>query len=176
MNTNLPINKNVIFTFKSPFNKTNQFECENKSKNYLILKDLEPNTSFPNITTHNKRFTEMQNMSNNRNIISYESSKNESIKSRNDKLKIELNSNYFSRDNLQRIIQEMNNKDNNSYANANKDNINLSIFDYLFSRKNAKKKKQIKLYNKGNYFYRKKMDIVHVFTLLSIVEDFIKIK
>ena len=70
----------------------------------------------------------------------------------------------------------MNNKDNNSYANANKDNINLSIFDYLFSRKNAKKKKQIKLYNKGNYFYRKKMDIVHVFTLLSIVEDFIKIK
>jgi hypothetical protein len=174
MNTNLPINKNVIFTFKSPFNKTNQFECENKSKNYLILKDLEPNTSFPNITTHNKRFTEMQNMSNNRNIISYESSKNESIKSRNDKLKIELNSNYFSRDNLQRIIQEMNNKDNNSYANANKDNINLSIFDYLFSRKNAKKKKQIKLYNKGNYFYRKKMDIVHVFTLLSIIEDFIK--
>ena len=176
MNTNLPINKNVIFTFKSPFNKTNQFECENKSKNYLILKDLEPNTSFPNITTHNKRFTEMQNMSNNRNIISYESSKNESIKSRNDKLKIELNSNYFSRDNLQRIIQEMNNKDNNSYANSNKDNINLSIFDYLFSRKNAKKKKQIKLYNKGNYFYRKKMDIVHVFTLLSIIEDFIKIK
>ena len=176
MNTNLPINKNVIFTFKSPFNKTNQFESENKSKNYLVLKDLEPNTSFPNITTHNKRFTEMQNMSNNRNIISYESSKNESIKSRNDKLKIELNSNYFSRDNLQRIIQEMNNKDNNSYANANKDNINLSIFDYLFSRKNAKKKKQIKLYNKGNYFYRKKMDIVHVFTLLSIVEDFIKIK
>ena len=176
MNTNLPINKNVIFTFKSPFNKTNQFESENKSKNYLVLKDLEPNTSFPNITTHNKRFTEMQNMSNNRNIISYESSKNESIKSRNDKLKIELNSNYFSRDNLQRIIQEMNNKDNNSYANSNKDNINLSIFDYLFSRKNAKKKKQIKLYNKGNYFYRKKMDIVHVFTLLSIVEDFIKIK
>ena len=73
MNTNLPINKNVIFTFKSPFNKTNQFESENKSKNYLVLKDLEPNTSFPNITTHNKRFTEMQNMSNNRNIISYES-------------------------------------------------------------------------------------------------------
>ena len=42
--------------------------------------------------------------------------------------------------------------------------------------KMQKKKKQIRLYNKGNYFYRKKMDIVHVFTLLSLVEDFIKAK
>lgn len=110
-------------------------------------------------------------------MVSYENSKNESDKSKNDKLKIEVNS--FSRENLQRIIQEMNNKNytnNDSYININKDDINLSIFDYLCSRKNAKNKKQIKLYNKGNYFYRKKMDIVHVFTLLSLVEDFIKIK
>ena len=174
MNTNLNINKNIVFTYRNPLNKINQYEYENKSKNNLILKDLDcPNVSSLNNTSHNQRIAEIQKMSNNRNMVIYENSKNESSKSRNDKLKIEINSNNFSRENLQRIIQEM--KNYNSYINVNKDNTNLSIYDYLCSKKNAKKKKQIKLYNKGNYFYRKKMDIVHVFTLLSIVEDFIKV-
>ena len=180
MSTTVHINKNLGLAFKSPnhINKVKQFELENKSKNHLILKDLDgQNVSSLNVTTHNQKITEIQKLSNSRNMVSYENSKNESDKSKNDKLKIEVNS--FSRENLQRIIQEMNNKNytnNDSYININKDDINLSIFDYLCSRKNAKNKKQIKLYNKGNYFYRKKMDIVHVFTLLSLVEDFIKIK
>ena len=180
MSTTVHINKNLGLAFKSPnhINKVKQFEPENKSKNHLILKDLDgQNVSSLNVTTHNQKITEIQKLSNSRNMVSYENSKNESDKSKNDKLKIEVNS--FSRENLQRIIQEMNNKNytnNDSYININKDDINLSIFDYLCSRKNPKKKQQIKLYNQGNYFYRKKMDIVHVFTLLSLVEDFIKIK
>jgi hypothetical protein len=181
MNTNLYINKNIVFSFKSPLNKTNLFESENKSKSNLILKDLDlPNISSLNITSQNQKITENQKISNNPNMISYENSNNESVKSRNDKLKIEIKSYNISGDNLQRIIKEMSNKDYNSYISVNKDNIkdniNLSIFDYFCPRKNYKKKKQIKLYNKGNYFYRRKMDIVHVFTLLSILEDFIRIK
>ena len=177
MNTNLHMNKNVLYAFKNPMNKVKQFESENKSKNHLILKDSEcPNVSSLNNTTQNQKISEIQKLSHSRNKALYENSKNESIKSKNDKLRIEISSIHFSRDNLQRIIQEMKNKDNDSYINVNKDNLNLSIFDYLCSRKNAKKKKQIRLYNKGNYFYRKKMDIVHVFTLLSLVEDFIKAK
>ena len=172
------LNKNLVFEVKNPINKVNQFEYESKSKNHLILKDLEvPNVSSLNVSTQKQKISEIQKLSNSRNMVSYENSKNESDKSKNDKLKNENSS--FSRENLQRFIKEMNNKNYNiynSYANLNKDDINLSIFDYLCSRKNGKKKKQIKLYNKGNYFYRKKMDVVHVFTLLSLIEDLIKIK
>ena len=37
-------------------------------------------------------------------------------------------------------------------------------------QKNAEKKKEFNLYKLGNSFYRKRMDIVHVFTLLLITE------
>jgi hypothetical protein len=176
MKINLPTNKSLVFTIKDPLTKTNQFEYENKSRNHLIINDLEQNIASLNINTHNQRFTDIQKLSNNRNMISLENSKNESIKSKNDNLKIEINSKNFNRENFEKIFQEMNNKDYNSYRNANKENNSFSIFDYFFLKKNAKKKKQIRLYNKGNYFFRKKMDIVHVFTLLSILEDFIRIK
>ena len=176
MNTslNMKINKNFVCSFKSSLNKENPFESESKSKNNLILKDLDtPNVSSLNITTKNHRITEMQKMSNNRNINLYENSRHESVKSKNDKLKIEINTNSFSRDNLQRLFQQMSNNYNNQIE-KNKDNININIFEYLCPKKNSKRKKQIKLYHKGNIFYRQKMDVVHVFTLLSIIEDFIK--
>ena len=132
-----------------------------------------PKVSSLNITTHKHRFTEIQKMSNNRNMNLYENSRNESVKSKNDKSKIEIYTNSFSRDNLQRLFQQMSNNYNNQ-IDKNKDDIN--IFDYICPKNNAKKKKQIKLYHKGNIFYRQKMDVVHVFTLLSIIEDFIKAK
>jgi hypothetical protein len=179
MNTslNMNINKNLVCSFKSSLNKENPFENESKSKNNLILKDLDtPNVSSLNITTKNHRITEMQKISNNRNMNLYENSRNESVKSKNDKLKVEINTNSFSRDNLQRIFQQMSNNYNNYNNQIDKNKDIINIFDYLCPKKNAKKKKQIKLYHKGNIFYRKKMDIVHVFTLLSIVEDFIKAK
>jgi hypothetical protein len=178
MNTslNMNINKNLVCSFKSSLNKENPFENESKSKNNLILKDLDtPNVSSLNITTQNHRITEMQKISNNRNINLYENSRNESVKSKNDKLKVEINTNSFSRDNLQRLFQQMSNNYNNQIE-KNKDNININIFEYLCPKKNSKRKKQIKLYHKGNIFYRQKMDVVHVFTLLSILEDFIKAK
>ena len=133
MKINLPINKSLVFTINNPLNKTNQFEYENKSRNHLILKDLDPNISSLNINTHNQKFTEIQKSSINRNMISLENSKNESIKSKNDNLKIEVNSRNFS-ENLENIFQEMNNKDFNSYKNANKENIKFSIFDYNYKK------------------------------------------
>ena len=68
----------------------------------------------------------------------------------------------------------------NVYKNSRKteqynfqDQIKLNLFDYFCYKKNTDKFKQINLYNRGNAFYRKKMDIVYVFTLLSLVEEFI---
>jgi hypothetical protein len=48
------------------------------------------------------------------------------------------------------------------------DNISLNLINY-FCYKN-KKKDIIELFNLGNYFLRKRMDIVHVFSLLLITE------
>ena len=51
-----------------------------------------------------------------------------------------------------------------------KEDIKLNLFDILCYTKNSKKKKDIELFKLGNSFYRKRMDIVHVFTLLIITE------
>ena len=61
------------------------------------------------------------------------------------------------------------NKETNNLKDYN-DYLNLNLFDYACSNKNSK---QYKLFNLGNSFYRKKMDIVHVFTIISIIEKII---
>jgi hypothetical protein len=53
---------------------------------------------------------------------------------------------------------------------AFKENIKLNICDILCYAKNSKKRKDIELFRLGNSFYKKNMDIVHVFTLLTITE------
>jgi len=50
------------------------------------------------------------------------------------------------------------------------DCLKLNLFDYIFRRKNAIKKRHLDLYKLGFSFYKKRMDIVHVFTLLLITE------
>ena len=72
------------------------------------------------------------------------------------------------------MIEKNNNDINANYHREYNDHINLNIFSYFFCIKNPNVYKNIELYNLGNSFYRKKMDIVQVFNLLSIVEDFIK--
>ena len=61
------------------------------------------------------------------------------------------------------------NKETNNLKDYN-DYLNLNLFDYACWIKNSK---QYKLFNLGNSFYRKKMDIVHVFTIISIIEKII---
>ena len=68
----------------------------------------------------------------------------------------------------------INNNNNKRLENSNtlafKENIKLNICDIFCSAKNSKKRKDIELFRLGNSFYRKNMDIVHVFTLLTITE------
>ena len=54
------------------------------------------------------------------------------------------------------------------------DKIDFGIFDFFCCWKNSRKYNHIQLFNEGNNLYRKQMDIVHVFTLLLILEDIIK--
>lgn len=156
-------------------NNINNLENDNKSKNNLILKDNTINNISSLNDLNNKKTNEMKNYSikinNNKNIIYFENSKNESVKSRNENIINIRNSNNINKDNFKNLFEIS--KDENNYTDHN-DYINLTIFDYLCTRKNSKKYQQIKLYNKGNSFYRKKIDIVNVFIILSLIEDFLK--
>ena len=73
---------------------------------------------------------------------------------------------YIKKENIQNNY--LNNGINSSF-NPN-DYINLNLYEYIFCRKNKKMAKLIKLYNFSKIYYKKKMDIVHIFTLLCILE------
>ena len=50
------------------------------------------------------------------------------------------------------------------------DQLNFNIFEYYFCRKLSKKKNYIELYKSGLSLYKKRMDIVNVFSLLLFSE------
>ena len=142
-----------------------------KSRNELILKENKfPSISFINISSKNS-INKNSNYSfkkNNNHILPSENFK----KSRCETSQIGKN----QKDNdFPKITLDLTNK----YYKKNMDftdDIKINIFNYLCSRKNSKHYKTTKLYKKGIILFRKKMDIIHVFSLLSILENYIKIK
>ena len=168
---NLKNKKVYSFPSRKPIDDIKQNELDNKSKNNLIIKD----NDFFNISSLN--ISDNKNINENKNNIikihksrngHFEDSKNDNTKFPNDKN--EENSIQFKRENIKSII-DIYNKEDNKNKDFN-DYINLSVCDYFCLRKLSKNYKYIELYNKGNLFYRKKMDVTHVFSLLSIIEDF----
>ena len=63
----------------------------------------------------------------------------------------------------------MNEKANNSLKEY-KENISLTLLDYFFPCGEKKKKRMIELYLFANSFYRRRMDIVKMFTHLILTE------
>jgi hypothetical protein len=166
----LSLNNNLIFyTRKSSKNVDLN---NNKSKNQLIAKEKSDivssilNASYnnkkanpyinPNSTNLNK-----DNIPQNTNNINNGESSVNIIRALNSK-------ECFYKKNS--IINNNNKQLENNNTLAFKENIKLNICDILCSAKNSKKRKDIELFRLGNSFYRKNMDIVHVFTLLTITE------
>ena len=153
-----------------------KIDSENKSKNNLIIKD----NDYFNISSLNisdiKKNNEIQNLNQNQIIkrnhnkhMTLEDSKISNSKSLNDKNKNVENPVKIFKENIQKNILDIYNKENKDCN----DFISLNIFDYTCFRKKSKNHKYIELYKKGNLFYKQKMDITHVFTLLSIIEEFV---
>ena len=163
--------KNIIYNKK-------QKAFDNKSKNNLIIKEDNFNNCSSLNNSENKRSNESQNyilkIDKNKNIIS---SKNGSVvpigentNEKGKKLNTKINKNILDINDILNIPNK-NSKDNNEFN----DHINLNIFHYFCCFK-TKIKKNIEWFNFGNAYFRKKMDIVRVFTILSIIEDIIKKK
>jgi hypothetical protein len=166
-------NKKKIFSPKNPLDNIKQIENENKSKNNLILKDNSC-TNISSLNAENKKSNESQKytiIKRNKNVVSFENSKNDSIISK--KIPNLDNSKGIYSNNQENIFFDVFNQECNNFLDYN-ERINLNLFNYCCSTKNSKKYKHIELYIKANSFYRKKMDIAHVFSLLSILENFIR--
>ena len=178
-------NKNIIFSLKRNSNHVNKIESENKSKNNLIIKDIDinnisslNNSALLNNSSNKKIANQSQNctikINKKQNIIPFDNSKNYYKYTKKESEQNNQNSNInYTSDNLQKIFFNLNSKENIKYTEFN-DHIDLNIFDYFCSRKNSKKKRHVKLYSDGNRFFRKKMDIVHIFSLLLLIENIIK--
>ena len=142
---------------------------DNKSKINLILKDKDNiNITSFNISDYQKKNDDQNciiNIDKNKNIVFFENNKKKS-----ENFIIHKKDYGYNKE----MIEKNNNDINAIYHTEYNDHINLNIFSYFFCIKNPNVYKNIELYNLGNSFYRKKMDIVQVFNLLSIVEDFIK--
>ena len=141
-----------------------------KSKNDLITKE----NKFPSIS-----FINISSKDNINKIKSYTLGKNDNHlfsedfkKTKCEAFQIVKNVKY---NNFIKIVPDINNKNYKKDKDFD-DNISMNLFNYLCSRKNSKYHKTIKLFNKGSIFFRKMMDIAHVFSLLSILENNIHIK
>ena len=166
-------NKYLIFSSKKSIDDLKSVEKDNKSNNNLIFNDNQLGNVTSNLNIYEKNKYEAQNsirIIKNKNNIPNENSKQESTKSKNEMNQhIGENSIIFNKDNLQINNFDIYNNETNILKEYN-DHININLFDYTCSNKNSK---QYKLFNLGNSFYRKKMDIVHVFTIISIIEKII---
>jgi len=162
--------KKINFSTRNHLSDIKQIDnYDNKSKNNLIFKDKDNiNISSLNISDFKKSTAGQNciiNTDKNKNIVSFENCKKHSNNL------IILKRGYGLRT---ENLDKNNNDVNTTYNREYNDHINLNIFSYFFCIKNPNIYKNIELYHLGNSYYRKRMDIVQVFSLLSIVEDFIK--
>ena len=166
--------KNSIFSSKKSVQDKQSIGSGNKSNINLVIKEKDLSISDLNIScnkiNHEQKIsgikldkTDNFNPSENQSINIYSQKSKMENKAKNNNLNL---INKFNFD-----IIKTKEKENSKYAN---EKINLNVLDYFCISKNSKRYQYILLYNKSNRFYRKKIDIVHVFTLLSFIEEYIK--
>ena len=168
---NLRNKKNMSFKLKKPIVDEKQLECQNKSKSKIdLIESNFYNESALNISNNKK------NSENNNLVLKINENKKFLMKQQNENNKNGDSNIQINKDKFQKNFYDVNNRDNDT--EDYNDRINLNIFEYLCFRnwEKSKKYKFIELFKKGNLFYRNKMNITHVFTLLAIIEDALIIK
>ena len=163
-NTAVSKNKFSIFPYKKSLDLN-----DNKSKNNLIFKDNELGNITLGLNISEIKKVESQHYTikiNKKNKNIYENSKI-SLKSKNlISQNIKDNSSNYNNDIFKKKKNDIFFKETLN-LNDFKDHIDLNFFDYYcFNRKS----KKYKLFISGYSFYRQKLDIVHVFNIISIFE------
>jgi hypothetical protein len=182
--TKIP-NNNLI----SKCNLGDNYDNKNMSKNSLIgLDNNDINSSQINIFNrkHNSLVTinEIEKYNRFNNIIksplfNNQHKQNNNNYNNNNKYKTKNNDKNSSNNYIYRIgsFYPKKNVNNNSEKKSSSNNIkefndeiDFNIFEYLLCRNISKKKRKIELYKLGITLYKKRMDIINVFTLLLFSE------
>ena len=146
-------NKHLIFSSKKTL--INLDNNDNSKQNLFTKK---------NISSSSFSFK----VSGNKNIMECHSNKIQFPKNNNLNNEDIKRNTLKSNENFPKVNSFIKEKDDKNETIEFNDNISLNLINY-FCHKN-KKKDIIELFNLGNYFLRKRMDIVHVFSLLLITE------
>ena len=169
-------NKNLIFSSRKSVKSSRKSSNIDRSQNYEI--------SNKNISSIFKRFNDRRiddsqsskieiNRSRNSNIHSLIINNIKKAKQRKSISKNGENVNY-SKFNLPKLnlptIAINSQKESNNNLKQFNEKIDLNLFDYFFRKKNLFIQRKIELYKLGINFYKKRMDLIHVFTLLLITE------
>ena len=166
--------KNIKISLFSPkkisADNIKQIDIDNKSRNNLIFKDNEFGNITSNLNLYENKRLDNRNYSIkiNKNIIPIENSKVNSTKCKSE-INLHVRGNSMKNNKNLNIINNDKDKESNNINDFN-DHIYLNLFDYFCSKRNSQK---YELFNIGNNFYRKRMDIVHVFSIISIIEKII---
>lgn len=152
---------------KIPYKRRDLFSKKNLPiKNSFDLPDL--NKSRNNIIENNNNI-------NNKNYLTMNTpnnmlkNKNKNIDDSKSGLKTLIHKEVYSRP-----YRIHSNSSKNVEIDMNeKNNININLFDYYCLGKFCKKSKPIELFDIGVSLYRKRMDIVNVFTILLLIEKII---
>ena len=173
--------KKMGLKFRSLAQDSN-YHLSSKNNLFFFSRNSLKNIELDNSKSRNRFFLSGNNISNissvlnisyiNKNTINDNLNKKKIIKKRNSS---NDNENIIRSKQSNEGLPERNlNYDVNSVKSDNttvfKDNLNLNVFDVLCFTKNSKKKRDIELFKLCTSFYKKRMDIVHVFTLLNFTE------
>ena len=176
--------------YKTPINKN--INDNNISKNSLIGNDNGDNNSSviniinnkkPNFFQDKKENPKKDIINNGKVTFSVEKKNNNNINNqKKESNNMNKNKNYIYRVGsfYPKKLNSMEEKSENESENGSEksinilkeyiDKINFNIFDYYCFRKISRKKKQIELFNSGLSLFKKRMDIINVFTLLLLTE------
>ena len=169
-------NRNLIFSSRRSVRSSKKSSNAERSQNYLVSNQ---NISSIFEKSKERKIDDSQsskieiNRNKNSNIQSLSVKNIKKVKNRKSLSKNENVINY-TKLNLPKLNMPTNainyHQDSNNNLKKFNEKIDFNLFDYLLRKKNSLIKRKIELYKLGINFYKKRMDLIHVFTLLLITE------
>ena len=172
-------NKNINMSRNSliPVNENNSSQnfFNNQRRNSLVIIKEKPNENSKGSSNSKRR---KLSYFNNNQVFHFNNDKNNNNNNNNNNnTNISNNFNNNKTNNyIYRVgsfypkLMATEKKQSNNTLSDYKDHLNFNIFEYYFCRKLSKKKDYIELYKSGLSLYKKRMDIVNVFSLLLFSE------
>ena len=176
-NNNNNVSKNSLIGYDND-NNSSQINIFNRRRNSLVIIKENDNEN------ENEKNNRVRRQSVNQPIYLFNNSKFQRSINNNNSSSVN-NNNSNSNNNTNNQNQKKNkyihrvgslfpkllsNKSSNSAFKGFLDQVNFNIFDYYCFKNCSKKRKDIELYNSGLSLYKKRMDIINVFTLLLFSE------